>query len=212
MLKAIIFDVDGTVLDTREFIFQAYEHVFEAYNLAHLSRKSLADILGKSLEDCYQLLAPHLDFKELCEAHRAFQVSNLALVTPFPNTLETLTTLRRQGLKTAVVTTRRRTGLSSLEQVGIVGQFDYIVTGDDVTHAKPHPEGLLKALRYIQAESLESLMVGDTEVDVQAGKNAGTKTAAALYGLGTKESLEAQQPDYFLKDIAEIVAIANPAI
>lgn len=207
MIKAVIFDIDGTLLDTKEFIFQAFEHVFQMFKLTHLSRKDIDSIVGKPLEECYKIFAPHLDNQRLCDEHWAFQENNMALVEPFKNTVKTLRELKSQGIKIAVVSTRRRAVSQSLEQTGIIEYLDCIIGGDDVKQFKPHPEGIHKALQAFDIPPAQAMMVGDTVVDIQAGKNASTSTAAALYGFGSKESLEAAKPDYMLNDVLELLAV-----
>lgn len=207
MTNAIVFDIDGTLLDTREFILQAFEHVFARYNLSQLNRESVNAVMGMPLEKCYAILAPTHDPDELTQIHRDFQVNNIALVQPFPNTVTTLDTLRNEEIKIAAVTTRKLTGPDSLTHAKIADKIDCLITGDDVAQFKPHPEGIYKALSALEVSASEAIMVGDTEADIQAGKNAQTKTAAALYGLGTPESLHASMPDYLLNDIADLLAV-----
>jgi pyrophosphatase PpaX len=206
MIKAILFDVDGTLLDTEEYILRAFEHVFATFRLRHLSRSSI-EATGQPLEEAYKILVPELDTALLCETHRAFQDDNVSLVKLFKNTAQTLDAIRARGIKTAAVTSRKRAALESLAHAGIEDSLDYIVTGNDVRQPKPHPEGLFKALRKLEIPAPEAIMVGDSQADMNAGKNAGTATAAALYGLGSRQSLEACQPDHFLTDISELLSV-----
>jgi pyrophosphatase PpaX len=206
-LTTILFDVDGTLLDTKEFILRSFEHTFAAHNLTHLSREDAYTVMGKPLEECYQTIAPALDFVLLCKTHRMFQENNLSLVKPFKNTLATLMRLKEQGIKLAAVSTRKQTGLNSLELSGISPFLDTVITGDYVTHFKPPPEGLFMALERLESAPGEALMVGDTEADILAGKQANTGTAAATYGFASKELLHKHEPDYMLNDIADVVRL-----
>jgi len=205
MIKAIIFDVDGTLLDTKEFIFQSFEHVLQTFDLSHLSRRDIDMVMGLPLEECYKALAPNVNVALLRKAHNAFQEDNIQLVELFANTVQTLAALRGKGFKMAVVSTRKQTVLRSLDHAGIAHLLDCIITGDDVKNFKPHPEGIHQALKKLKIPATQAIMVGDTEVDIQAGKNAGTYTAAALYGFGSRESLEINQPDHLLSDISDLL-------
>jgi pyrophosphatase PpaX len=205
--QAVIFDVDGTLLDTKEFILRSFEHVFQALGLPCPSRNDISVVMGQPLEECYRAFASQLDAALLCKRHRSFQEDNLSLVVPFENTARTLVTLREHGIKLAAVTTRKQTGRQSLRYAGIEDMLSSVVTGDDVEHFKPHPEGVHKALGELNVPAIQAIMVGDLAVDIQAGKRAGTATAAALYGFSTKESLAASQPDYMLADIAELLTV-----
>ncbi len=207
--KAVLFDVDGTLLDTSEFIFQAYEHTLNKYSLPLKNRSEIAGLIGKPLEFCYRILAPDADVKELSQTHRAFQAEHLNLSKPYPGANETLDKLKSAGFKIAAVTTRSRpTTVRTLELAGLSVYIDYVVALEDVEHLKPHPEPLLKALNYLDVEPKYSVMTGDTDVDIQAGKNAGATTIGVTYGfhgLGIASS----NPDYIINSIKEIIPIVT---
>lgn len=206
-IEAILFDVDGTLLDTTEFIYQAYEHTFKYYGIPSPTRRELEATIGKPLEECYQLLSPNADTNQLCETHRTFQAENLSLCIPFPNTRSTLTELKKAGLKIAAVTTRsKRTSVDTLRVANLLNLIDAIISREDVENLKPHPEPLLKALEQLKIKPENSIMVGDTDIDIKAGKNAGTKTIGASYGFQGKKIIDSN-PDYVVNNIAEIVPL-----
>ncbi len=207
-MKAILFDVDGTLLDTREFIFRAFEHVFRLHDLPHLTREDVLVIGGKSLEDCYAILAPEREAAVLCKTHRTFQEQNMDLGQLFPNTLDTLKKLKQTGIQMGAVTNRyRQTGLRSLTHSGLLPFLDVVIAGDDVTYPKPHPEGLDKALKQLNVVPEDAAMVGDSPGDIEAGKSAGTITVAATYGFSSKDHLATFNPDHAIDDISEMVSI-----
>lgn len=207
MIRTAVFDIDGTLLDTKEYILQAFEHVFKMHGLTDLSRESVNAVMGLPLEECYATLAPTHAPQELAKVHRTFQANNIALVRPFSGTIQTLNALRKKQIKIAAVSTRKQTGPESLAHAKIADKIDYVVTGDDVTRFKPDPEGIKKALGALAMAAEDAIMVGDTEADIQAGKNAQTKTAAALYGLGSPDSLRASDPDYLLDNIIDLLDV-----
>ncbi len=163
--------------------------------------------MGGPLEEVYATMAPGSDTKTLAEAHRTFQLDNLRLATLFPGTMDALQTLKQRGIKMAAITTRSlRTSVRSLEVNGIAKYFDLVLSAEDVQFHKPHPEPLLKALDALQVKAEETLMVGDTRADIEAGKNAGVRTVAALYGFGG-EHLRELGPDYSIQELRELLAI-----
>src|SRR5947209_1190792 len=91
-IEAVLFDVDGTLLDTREFIYQAYKHTLQAHGLSAISLDEIVRVMnmGKSLQESYHYFSLLDDLSELYETHRSFQTQHLSLVVPFPNTQETL--------------------------------------------------------------------------------------------------------------------------
>lgn len=207
MKKAIFFDIDGTLLDTTEFIFQAFEHTFKTHNLFTPARATIVQTVGKSLDECYQILTQTPDTTPLTETHRTFQESNLHLSIPFTHTIQTLATLKKANLSLAAISTREsRTLHTSLDHAGIRHFFDCIISGDEVIHVKPHPEPVLKALAYFSLSPEQAFMVGDTSVDIDAGKNAGVETVGVTYGIHG-EKIKESAPDYCINDIVDLLTI-----
>ncbi len=200
-IQAILFDIDGTLLDTTEFIFQAYEHTLQLYNLPVFPREKLSNVMGQSLESIYQRLAPQYTPELLCEVHRTFQEAHLDLSFPFEGVEEILRTLHKNKIKMAAITTRsRRTSAKTLEGAGIAHYFDVIISGEDVKKIKPDPEPLLLALRKLHVKPQNAVMIGDTDADILAGKNAGTHTIGVTYGF-QGEKITQSNPDYVVRDL-----------
>jgi len=152
-------------------------------------------------------MAPKFDAVLLAESHRKFQSDNLNLVKLFPDTLEVLDTLKQRDQKVAAITTRSKiTSIRSLEITGIAKYFDIVISAEDVQNHKPNPEPLFKALEFLRFESKDAVMIGDTGADIMAGKNAGTKTVAALYGFGGAQLVEFN-PDYSIKVLGELLML-----
>jgi pyrophosphatase PpaX len=208
-IEAVLFDVDGTLLDTREFIYQAYRHTLQSHGLPVRSLDEIAVIMstGKSLQESYRYFSPTYDIGKLCETHRTFQAENLSLSVPFPNTHKTLKELKDAGVKTAAITTRsKRTSIKTLATSGLADYFDVILSGEDVERPKPHPEALLKVLKQLEIQPEKAVMVGDTEADILAGKSAGTKTIGVSYGFHGFKIAEVN-PDFIIDDIADLLPV-----
>lgn len=202
----MLFDIDRTLLDTAEFINQAFEHALKMH-ATPVSREELEATIGGPLTHSYGLLAPDTDAAELIRTHREFQAKNLHLSKAFPNAKETLETLRGAGIPLAAITNRSKiTSLDTLSRAGLSHLFDLILSAEDVENIKPHPEPLLKAISFMKADAAQSYMVGDTFMDVEAGKSAGTKTIAVSYGLDGAR-LASSNPDYLVHSIEEILPI-----
>lgn len=209
MIKAVLFDIDGTLLDTKEFIYQAYQHTLDKHGIKNISREYLESLGGKTLEEYYNILAPEIETELLRESHGKFQSDNLHLAVPFPKVQKVLETLKKQNLKIAGITSRgKRLLTKTLEIAGIEKYFDLIITVEDVKRAKPDPEGIFKVLRNFEISKDEAIMVGDSAVDMEAGINAGVKTVGVTYGfLG--ESIKNLQPDYLIDDLSELIRITS---
>ena len=205
-LKAVFFDIDGTLLNTHEYIYQSFEFALAKHHKPIL-RKELQKIMGKPLDECYRILTKMQKIDELSASHRQFQHKNPHLVIPFPNTISTLEKLKEKGLLIAAISTRARDTVDqTLEETQIMHYINYILGFDDVIEPKPSPEGIQKALTYFGLKPQDAIMVGDSPVDVLAGKNAKTQTVGVTYGFHGEKIAEAK-PDYVVDDIKEILTI-----
>jgi len=206
-VEAVLFDVDGTLLDAREFIFQAYEHTLASHRYQPPERELIASLVGRPFEDCYRILAPGGDIAALIRDHRDFQVQHLHLAQPFPGARETLRRLKEARVKLAAVTTRSKlTSSRTLQLAGLTDYLDLLISGEDVEKVKPHPEPLLRALDHFKVSPQHACMVGDTAADILAGRNAGVKTVGVTYGFAG-EGIRANQPDYVIDYLADVAAI-----
>ncbi len=205
--EAALFDIDGTILDTDQFVFQAFKHSLMVHRGREVNRDDISFVLSKPLEECYILLEPDYDSKKLAQTHRDFQRANLHLSIPFGNSSDVLRRLSEAGVKIAAVTTRGSDSLNkTLELAGILGYFDAVISADDVTNHKPHPEPVQKALEILMSSPQRAIMIGDSEVDVLAGKQAGTKTIGVTYGFHG-EKVRESNPDYVVDDISEVLPL-----
>ena len=108
MVKTVLLDVDGTLLDTTEFILQAFEHVGRTFGIALAGREAITGHVGRALHEIYGEQAPGHPVDELVEAHRSFQFENLHLSTPYPGAVEALAELRDAGYRLAAITNRSK--------------------------------------------------------------------------------------------------------
>lgn len=203
-LQAVLLDIDGTVLDTREFIFAAFEHAFVHHKLPPPPREELSRHVGqRELQDIYSDFAEQFS-SAMTEMHRDFQRANLHLAIPFPGAAEALAKLTGAGLRLAAVTSRsQRTSVHTLELADVARYFETVVSAEDVQRLKPDPEPLLVALERLGCPPEASAMVGDTAADVEAGRAAGVFTVAATYGFQGRDVLSSG-PDAVIGAIGEL--------
>ena len=203
---AVLFDIDGTLLDTKELIFQAFYHTLLKCNIS-MTREQAFSFPGMKLAEYYKFFAPDFDTEELSAEHRKFQDKNLHLTKIFPNVSETLDQLFKAGFKKAAVTNRGGGSVTpTLELTNILHYFSAIVTVDDVVNPKPHPEPIVKALALLNVKPHRAIMIGDTEVDIIAGREAGVQTIGVSYGFHGRRIAESK-PDFIVRDIKDILSI-----
>jgi HAD superfamily hydrolase (TIGR01509 family) len=195
-VSTVLLDVDGTLLDTREFIFAAFEHTLRAFELPARSRDELARLVGPPLEAIYRDIGGGNE--------PDFQVANLHLAVAFAGAAETLVYLRDRGVRLAAVTSRsRRTSVASLEQTGLLQLLEAVVSAEDAEALKPDPRHLRAALEALAVDGNGVAMVGDTPADIAGGRNIGAFTVAALYGFHGPAVLDSH-PDAGIEDIRDL--------
>lgn len=204
--KAILFDVDGTLLDTQEMVYQSFKFTLEKHNFKPPTRDQVNKIMGTSLPRCYEILAPTGDNDKLRATHKQFQLENSNLAKLFPETLKVLNTLKKKKILLGAVTNRSNAVYKSLEHTKILPFFDVIITAEDVQNPKPHSEPLHKAINKLKLKKEEVLYIGDTEIDIQTGKNAKVKTGG-LTNSFIGEKMKDFDPDYLLKDLSDLLKV-----
>jgi len=204
--ETILFDLDGVLADTRDWVVSAFYEIAERYSL-DISDEILNLLFGRSIEECYELIAPGRDTPFLVEEHRSFQRQHMELIRPFSGTIEVLDRLTESGLKMGIVTGRRRlSAQQTMDLLGLDVYFNVLVGGDNTERQKPNPDPAIRALRELSASSESALMVGDAQSDIRCGRAAGCDTCAALYGFVGPHILN-ENPTYSIGRIGELLGI-----
>lgn len=176
-LRAVVFDLDGTLIDSIPLVLRAFAHALEPFR-PELTPEAIFSRLGGPPERTFaELIGDEASEGEALRRLESFGFANSHLVQPFPGMREMLTTLKARGLKLAVWTGRdRATTEAILGTHDLGGFFGAVVCGDDLDTHKPHPAGLLEVLRRISVSADETLFLGDADADVLGGAEAGVCT------------------------------------
>lgn len=208
---AVLFDLDGTLADTIGLILTCYRHTMTTHlgeappdeqwiqGMGTPLRTQLA-VFARSPEELEEMVRTYVGLQR--------QIHD-DMVRPFPGVPELLAALEAADVPTGLVTSRRREMTRrTLAHCGIGRHFDVVITPDEVTRAKPDPEPVRLALERLGSPPPERvLFVGDSPHDVQAGRAAGVRTVAALWGPFSREALEAEHPDYMLESPLQLLEL-----
>jgi pyrophosphatase PpaX len=215
-LSTFLFDLDGTLIDSIELILRSYRHTMRA----HRGLEPPDDVWMKGLGTPLWVQFGHWtdDPAELEAMVATYRAYNLAhhdeLVRPYEGVAAAVRDLRRRGKTLGLVTSKMRDGaLRGLQAAGLEDTFEVIVGADEVTHPKPHPEPVLKALEHLRAPAADTVFIGDSRHDIACGRAAGVKTAAVLWGPFDRAHLEDLGPDYWLErpeDLATLSELGGP--
>lgn len=209
-MKALLFDFDGTLLDTNDLIIKTFMHVLEERFPGQYSPKDCMEFIGPSLYETFEQLTPD-EVEEMVEKYRLWnQTHHDELVTEFDGVVPTLELLKQQGIRMAIVSTKRRDTIEKgLDLMGAKHLFEFWIGLDDVKHVKPHPEPVLLAIDKLGVEKEDVMMIGDNYHDIEAGKNAGVKSAGVAWSLKGEEFLKQFNPDYMLQHISDLLTIVK---
>jgi pyrophosphatase PpaX len=207
-ITTILFDLDGTLIDTNELIITTYLHTLDRYYPGKYSREDVLPFMGPTLHEAFSTIDPDR-VEEMVLEYRTFNIANHdRLVKEFAGVLETIEQLKEKGYKLGVVTTKRHdVTLKGLRLMKLDSFFEVIVAYDHVSKTKPDPEPIFKALEQLESTPSEAIMIGDNYHDILAGKNAGTKTAGCAWSIKGREYLAKYEPDYILENMADILPI-----
>ena len=207
-LRAVLYDFDGTLADSTELIMRCYRHTMTTHLGECPPDEEWLSGFGTPLDTQLARFARSPEEAvAMADTYREHQnLHHDHLLRPFPGAQETVAELARRGVALAIVTSKYRRGtLRGMDLCGITDHFDVIVTPEDVENPKPHPEPVLFALEKLGVEPHEALFVGDSPHDIAAGRQAGTRTAAALWGPFALDALERERPDVFLRRQEEVL-------
>lgn len=229
--RVILFDFDGTLVNTTPLILRSFRATWEqvfgfaledaAYiqtfgtllrtALCRLTESCVADGRIHVPDGAPDRLPDFVEAKadELLTTYRHFNLQwHDEMIEPFAGVTETLLELRAQDYRLGVVSSKLRVGVErGLRLFALEGFFDVIIGAEDVANHKPHPEPLLRALVQLGAQAAAALYVGDSTHDIVAARAAQVAVAAAAWGPFPRGELERLQPDYLLATPRDLLTI-----
>mgnify|MGYP003576041919 CR=1 FL=1 len=207
---AVLFDLDGTLIDSIELILRSMRHAFAARGARVPSDAEWLAGVGTPLPAMFAQFADgEAQVADLIASYREFQLAHHDLLVRGYDALEeTLMVLREKGHPLGVVTSKSDwLARKGLEHVGVAHLFDTIVGCDSCTRHKPHPEPVLIALDRLGCAASRAVFVGDSVHDIEAGNAAGVVTVAALWGPFTREQLEPARPHRYVERLRDLPGV-----
>ncbi len=206
----LVFDWDGTVMDSIARIVASLRAAITDLDWEPRTTFALRDIIGLGLREAARRLYPQIeeaDYQRFVERYRHhFMFADATPSELFPGAADTLRELQQQGYLLAVATGKGRQGLNKvLDETGLTALFHCTRCADETT-SKPHPHMLLEIMRELNTPAAATLMIGDTEYDMEMASNAGTPALAVDYGVHDRTRLARHAPLHCLSDIRELIA------
>src|SRR4051812_33710916 len=207
MRPTILFDLDGTLIDSIELIINSARYAFEKNGRAWITDAEWSSGIGIPLPTMFMRYARDIAERDnLIAAYREYQLANHdRLVRCYDDVVETVRALRCSGHELAVVTSKAEwLAYRALALVGLATMLETVVGLDASTRHKPDPEPVRIALHRLDCRPEEALFVGDSVHDVLAGNAAGVVTVAATWGAFSRSDLEPGRPSHWLERISDL--------
>jgi phosphoglycolate phosphatase len=207
----IIFDLDGTLVDTSEDLAASLNFAVTPLGIEALSVAETVALVGEGLSRLIEKILEPLGLMEYCAItmkkfleHYSVHLTDKS--KPYPGVAKSLESLKKSGVAMAVLSNKRE-DLSRrlLDALGLAGYFALIAGSDTVPEKKPSPEAVRFVLRKFGCEPADALMVGDSSYDIEAARNAGVKVAAAAWGFRARETLSGA--DYLIESMEDLFPV-----
>jgi len=208
----VIFDFDGTLVDSIEGIIHVMRSVVEEFGFAPSVLEEWQHLIGVPLSTQMEVILPNGDqvlHKQVMERYRTIYDACLIERTPlFPDSLETLESLKQSGVKMAIVSSKRSVQINRvLAHLNCSSYFDLILGSQDVEHHKPHPQGVNLTLERLFFDKKDAVVIGDSLYDLDMARNAGVEAIAVVTGVHSRETLSGANPRFMVDRLNEIVPI-----
>lgn len=210
MYKTILFDFDGTLLDTHDLIIKGLNRVSLQSRGIPFGAQEHSQVLGKPLEEQMRLLCPS-DHEALTEEFQQWYLENHDhYAKPYDDIEDMLQMLRSEGYKLGIVTNNSRQGLQlGLDFLGLEHYFDILITRDDVAECKPSPLGIQAALTALRTSPAECMYVGDSAGDILAARAAGVTAVLVAWTSMALEQIWMLAPAEIIESPYEIPFLLN---
>ena len=209
-IKGILFDNDGTLLDTYELILESFNYAYEEVLGHTFPPEEVMQKVGQPLETQVRDFAD--DDEVVAEVVRVYRDLNVRIhderATVYEGCIETLAALKDAGIRMCIVTSKRHSlAQHGIEVFGIAPYMEFLLGSDDWPAHKPDPSVVLRGCELLGLDPAECAYVGDSPFDMQAANGAGCFSVAALWGMFDRETLEAENPDALCETFADLPAV-----
>ncbi len=206
MIKAVIFDFDGIIIDSNPTTISYFQETMRHFNLPIPSKKDFEPLWSLTTQDMIKKLISNYpeDFiNKVYEYSRTLSVKCAPFIPPVPHALEVIRNLHQQ-YKLGLVTSRgKKTTHFLVKKYHLDNYLKVIIDREDVTHHKPHPEPILKAINKIKVSKKEVFYIGDARVDIDSSHRAGIPCVLI------SPSHKKYQEDYWIKSIKDLPSLLN---
>lgn len=211
-IDLIVFDLDGTLVSSHETIYKSTLHALKDVGITNdIPHQPFMNMIGMHFEDIFREFGFSVpDFEHFLKIYKSIYFDYINESALYPKVTISIDRLKRKGLKVGLLTTKGQDQAELiLKHFNLFNSFDGVMGRQTGIAHKPSPEPLIKLCDELGIATNSTLMVGDTELDIECGKNAGASTCAVTYGYRNKEHLRLSNPDFIIESIDQVEYILN---
>ena len=211
-IDLVVFDLDGTLISSHETIYKATHHALREVKIETvMQEEKFYNMIGLHFEDIFRQFGFAVsDFEHFIKIYNSIYFDYIGSSIVYSGVEEMINKLNTEKIKVSLLTTKGQNQAELiLQHFSLFDKFDYVMGRRAGIAHKPSPEPLQKICNDLNLKITETLMVGDSEIDIQCGQNAGSKTCAVTYGYRTKEELQKSSPDFMIDNILDVEYIVN---
>jgi phosphoglycolate phosphatase len=214
-VDAVLFDLDGTLIDSAPIYYAIIDVIFDRLGIPPVPQSILLEAMKNGEFEWEIVLPDEMKNRKAQLVAKARSIIDEIAPSMFhdqvkliPGTAAALIEIATKGLRLALVTSTLREymaiKLAPLAEAGVADVFEVVITADDVQNKKPHAEPLVMCSDKLGLAPGDCVYVGDTRVDIKAGKAAGMQTVAVLTGFDDYDALEREKPDVIIESVADL--------
>ena len=214
MIDTVLFDFDGTIMDTNDVIIGSWQHVYKTLRGEEGDLTYILSTFGEPLEYSMETSFPEVSKEESVKIYRDWQKEHfLDMIHLFPGVEEMLAEVKTRGYTTGIATSRLSESLHrALAHFDLYKYFDAIVAVEDIEEAKPAPDTIYKVLDKLNAKPENAIMMGDSRLDILCARNAGVPSvlvgwSATLAGKTKEDFAPGEVPDFIIQKPEELFEI-----
>lgn len=206
MIKAVLFDLDGTIINTNELIIKSFEHVLNEFLGLKVERNEIIKSFGEPLVKTMEYYGGTRAMEAVEEYLTFSKGIHNEYIRSYDHVEEGLKELKNNGLRLGIVTSKiREVALKGMDIFNLAPYFDVIICPEDTKKHKPDGEPVEKACRELGIKTSEALMIGDSHNDILCGKNAGAYTGVVNYTYLDRNEIMELKPDIDIDRIGDII-------
>jgi pyrophosphatase PpaX len=210
-IDTILFDFDGTIMDTADVIIGSWQHTFMTFEGKERPVEEIVKTFGEILSHTMSKVLPHVDTQEAIETYRSYHRDNFGeRISVFEGVPELLAELKKRNYKIGLVTSRLGgTTWEGLRQYNLAEYFDVVVSCDDTDKHKPDPAPVNIALERLGSRPENAMMLGDTMFDILCARNAGVKSVLVGWhvAMSPEDISGADGPDFIIEKAEDLLSL-----